>query len=166
MAVKLIKVAFKKDMIKVNDNGKEMWYNCDKAAKGYAKTAFQEAVCNKENVVLQEGSEVELVKERRNIEGQDVDFVTQVRKPGQGSYTPPASTGASAPVSSPQAATPAFKPSYGAKTPEESEKITRLSIMSTAANAAQALTGQIQDPNVLGDVIVALYVKFLAEIKK
>ena len=103
-----------------------------------------------------------LVKEQRDGK----DFVTQVRRPG-------GSAGQSAPVSNNQATTapqaaPAPKPTWngGGKSPEESEKITRLSVMSTAANAAQILTGQITDPVVLGDVVVGLYNKFLAEIKK
>jgi len=147
---KFLQVAFKKEMIKVNENGKDVWYEADAKAKGYAKSAFKE------------GDEVELVKEQRDGK----DFVTQVRRPG-------GSAGQSAPVSNNQATTapqaaPAPKPTWngGGKSPEESEKITRLSVMSTAANAAQILTGQITDPVVLGDVVVGLYNKFLAEIKK
>ena len=157
--VKFIQCAFKKEMIKVNENGKDVWYDADAKAKGYAKSAFKE------------GDEVELVIEQR--EGKS--FVMQVRKPGQSApqATQAPTTGSSAPVqapvsqSVPQMAPAPVKQAWngGGKSPEESEKITRLSVMSTAANAAQILTGQIQDPVVLGDVVVQLYHKFLAEIK-
>ena len=155
---KLIKVAFQKDMIKVNENGTEKWYDCEKAAKGFAKSNFKEATCNKENKVLEEGSEIELTIETRD----NKPFVTQVRRPGQGAYTPPAASSAPAGTGAPAP----YKPSYGQKTPEESEKITRLSVMSSATQAVSVLTGQIQDPNQLADIVVALYTRMLAEIKK
>lgn len=156
--VKFIQAAFKKDMVKVLENGKDVWYNCDKAAKGFASKAFKE------------GDEVELVIEQR---GND-PFVTQVRRPGGHVPAQQPYNGASqaAPSTAPQAA-PAqaaapyqAKPAYGQKSPEESEKITRLSVMSSATQAVQVMTGQINDPNVLGDVVVSLYNRMLAEIKK
>jgi len=149
--VKFIKVAFKKDMINVEENGKGIWYDCDVKAKGYAKSAFQE------------GAEVELVKEDRGGK----PFVTQVRRPGQGgaSYTPPAPTGTTSTPQASQTTTPA-KGNWGQKSPEESEKITRLSVMSSATQAVQVMTGRIESTEVLTMTVLSLYKAMLEEIKK
>jgi len=153
MKVKFIQAAFKKEMIKVSSNGQEVWYDCDPKAKGFAKTAFQP------------GDDVELTTEDR---GGKV-YVTRVSRPGQANYNPNATQQAPAPQTQSQpstAPTVNVRPAYGQKTPEESERISRLSAMSSASNAVQVLTGQINDPAVLGDIVVSLYNKMLAEIKK
>jgi len=160
--VKFIKVAFKKDMINVSENGAQpVWYDCDPKAKGFAKTAFKE------------GDDVELVSENR---GGKI-FVTQVRRPGQGgqsNYQQP-------PVQQQQQQTPPAtntpatqeppRSSYSGdyqkpKTPAEVEIIVRQSTMAAAAQSVQVLTGQVQDPLVLSEIVIGIYQKLLAEIKR
>ena len=146
--MKFVKAAFKPDvhMIQVQVSGKDkpQWYACDQKVKTFAKNSFAE------------GDDIELTIEKR--EGKD--YVTKVSRPGQ----------ASAPQSQAPASEPAkYTPNtgkYGAKTPEESEKITRLSVMSSAAQAIQVATGQITDPKILADAVIVLYRAMLAEIKK
>lgn len=156
---KFVQVAFKKDMIKVNENGNEVWYDCDKAVKGFAGKAFQA------------GDDIELTKELRNGK----NFVTRVSKPGQGGYQgggqnnqggAPANNGGSSSSSDSGSSQP--QGGYqGGKSQVESEKITRLSVMSTAATlVSQGLVGQFQDPNTISDVTISVYNKLLAEIKK
>jgi hypothetical protein len=166
--IKLIKIAFKKDMIKVNENGKEVWYECDKAAKGYASKNFTEATLSKDNkTVLEEGSEIELVLEQRNIEGKNVQCVVQVRKPGQAAApAPQASSQPSASTPAPALTSSTTKQNYGQKSPEESERITRLSVMSSAVASVQALTGRIETVEQLSDTVLFVYNRLLAEIKK
>jgi hypothetical protein len=154
---KFVQVAFKKDMIKVNEGGADVWYDTDKAVKGFAGKAFQA------------GDEIELTKELRNGK----NFVTRVSKPGQGSgyQGGQSSQSQSAPAASSSAAPDNGGQRqggyHGGKSPEESEKITRLSVMSTAGNiVSQGLCGQFQDPNTIGDVVISVYNKLLAEVKK
>ena len=147
--VKLVKIAFQKDMIKVNENGKEVWYDADPKVKNFVKSSFHE------------GDDIELNFEQRNGKA----CIVRVSRPGQAA---PVAQQASAPVAeTPAPTTQQSQGSWrGQKSPEESEKITRLSVLSSATQAAAVLTGQINDPAVLADVVVSLYNKFLAEIKK
>lgn len=165
---KLIKVAFQKDMIKVNDNGKEVWYNCEKAVKNFIKSAFKEATCNKENKVLEEGEEIVLTTEQRNDEtGKSCTFVTRASKAGQaaqGGYTPPPAVG-SAPAAPASAPAP-YKAPYGEKSPEVQALIVKQSTMASACQAMQVLTGQITDVNDLAGKVLFLYNTMLAEIKR
>jgi len=149
------RVAFKPDMILIKgpeNNGKGVWYNCSPQAKGYAKATFYE------------DDEVELVLEQRDGK----PFVTQVKRPGQGGASPAsaAPTGGTSAPSGASTPNQGARPAYGQKTPEESEKITRLSVMSSATQAVQVMTGRIESTEVLTMTVLSLYKAMLEEIKK
>lgn len=50
-------------------------------------------------------------------------------------------------------------------TPEESERMCRLSVLSSVATMMTALTGQV-DPNNVGDIATSLYDKFMEKVKE
>jgi hypothetical protein len=52
---------------------------------------------------------------------------------------------------------------YGGKTPEQSEQIKRLSILGSAANAAKALTGQVNEESLIR-FIETFYDKFYGKV--
>jgi hypothetical protein len=146
---KFVKAAFQKDMIKVVEGGKEAWFDCDPKAKAFASS-------------FKEGDEVDLVTETRNGK----PFITQVRRPGATASAPvaPKANTQVAPVAS--AAKPAYTPKWEAKTPDVQALIVKQSTMSSAANLMQVMTGQINDINVLGESVISLYNRMLAEINK
>lgn len=140
---KFNQVAFKKEMIKVDG----VWYDCDPKAKGYAGKVFNE------------GDEVELVTEDRDGK----PFVTKVCKPGGSTGGASASSSSSSSSSSASSTSKSSGRKYsGGKTPEESERISRLSLMSSASSAVQVLTGQLSSPDELKEVVLDLY-KAMAE---
>lgn len=140
MDATFIKVAYQKDMMKYKVNGEEKWGACSPAVKKYAGGAFKEG----------EACDMTIEGEKEGMAN-----ITRVEKVGGSSA--PASGGNSSPASSSK--------KYGSKTPEESERITRLSIMSSTTTAVQALTGQV-DLNTIEEVTVSLYNALLKEIKK
>ena len=140
MDATFIKVAYQKDMMKYKVNGEEKWGACSPVVKKFAGGAFKEGdACN----ITVEG------------EKEGMANITRVEKVG----------GASAPASGGSSTTSTSSKKYGSKTPEESEKITRLSVLSSATKAVQTLTGQV-DVNTLEEVVVSLYNSLLKEVKK
>ena len=156
MSVRLIKVAYQKDMIKVNEDGKEIWYDCDKAAKGYAKQNFKEATVGRDGkTVLEQGDEISLAFETRD----NKQCVVRVSKPGSAPYNPPAQ-------SQPSQAAPASRPAYEPKSADTQAMIVRQSTMASASRSVQVLTGQIQDENVLAEKVISIYRKLLTVINE
>jgi hypothetical protein len=146
MIVKLIKLgAFNKVNVDTgNGDPKGVWYLCDKNAVAFAKKAG-----------FAVGSEIELVIEKKEIEGETKDVVTMIKKAG-GSQTQ--SSNSDAPKSS-------NKSSYVERSPEVQELIVRQSTMASAVQAMQVFTGTITEYEILEARIFKMYDAMLAKIK-
>jgi hypothetical protein len=160
---KLIKVAFKVDMIKVNEDGKEKWYYVEKNVKGFIQANFKQAIVGSDGkTVLEEGEGIEITKESRNFEGKNVEFAIRVNKPGQAASQPSAPAQSSAPVQAPSAP----KQAYGEKSPDVQRLIVKQSTMASACQAVQVMTGQINDVTVLEANVLRLYATMLNKINE
>ena len=152
---KFVRVATKPGclMMKVVVEGKEQWADCSQPVYDFAKKAFKE------------GQEVTLTAAYENNR-----YNVSRMESGAGGGTQ-TTTGASSasPTSKPSttstSSSGAGKPSYGNKSPEESERITRLSVLSSACSVVAAAPGQVE-VNALGDVVEELYTRFLNKIKE
>lgn len=146
-------------MMKVIVNGQEQWADCSPQVKGFAAKALREG----QDVVLT----ASYANNRYNISRieanggyqQPAQTTTSRPAPAQ-TYTPPAAQ--TQPVSTQNYNNADYmKP----RTPEEAERMTRLSVLSSVCSALGAIPGQI-DLNTLWDVVEAGYVRFLNKVKE
>jgi predicted component of type VI protein secretion system len=168
--VTLLKIANQQSVLLVKmDDGKEIWAKCPDAVKAYAQQN------------LKPGDPVDIVSETTATGLQ----ITKIGKAGTIAAPAPAASTATPPAAAPAAvATPATTgaatapavqtPAPATKintqyrqpmTPEEARTVRRMSIMASACNAIVTVQSQV-DPNALGDVVIALYKKLLAEVEK
>lgn len=145
MTYKVAKKSFKGDMLLLNEVGKESekgkWYFLTEAVQSFAK---------KLNVSA--GSELESIETEQR--GKDT-YITKLKANGES----PASV--YKPTTAYQQSS--AKSSWNQKTPEESEKITRLSVLSSVSNIVAQL--QLTDVEEIKKVSTELFRSFLAEIK-
>lgn len=147
-----------KNMLKVIVNGQDQWADCTPQVKGFASKAFQEG----QDVILT----ASFANNRYNV--------SRIENMS-GGKPPVAAPSNTAPQT--QAPKPATQPTtssyshYGsgeyqkARTPEESERMTRLSVLSSVCEALAAVPGQI-DVNALWDVVETGYNRFLMKVKE
>jgi len=132
-------------MMKVVVDGKEQWADCSQAVHDFAKKAYKE------------GQEVTMTAEfdnnRYNVSRME------------GGNNTSAAAGSASSASSSKPTTTSTTKSYGSKTPEESERITRLSVLSSVCTALGAIPGQVE-VNAVGDVVEELYTRFLNKVKE
>jgi hypothetical protein len=143
-------------MLKISVNGQEQWADCSPQVKGFAAK------------VLQEGQDVVLtaayLNNRYNVSRIEA-FGAGTQPPAQNHVNQPPATPAYTPAqhSAPQNynSSEFMKP----RTPEEAERMTRLSVLSSVCTALGAVPGQI-DVNTLWDVVDAGYARFLTKVKE
>ena len=151
---KFVRVATKPGclMMKVVVEGKEQWADCSQAVHDFAKKSFKE------------NQEVTLTATYENNR-----YNVSRLESGTGGSSQPTTGTSSASTSKPATTTgtssAAPVKSYGSKSPEESERITRLSVLSSACSVVAAAPGQVE-VNALGDVVEELYTRFLNKIKE
>lgn len=151
---KFVRVATKPGciMMKVIVDGKEQWADCANPVYEFAKKSFQE------------GQDITLTADYANNR-----YNVSRIEAGSGSSSSPSSSGSSlAPANKPAASSSNYSPSstgksYG-KSPEESERITRLSVLSSVCTLLGAIPGQVE-VNAVGDVAEELYNRFLGKVK-
>lgn len=150
---KFVRVATKPGclMMKVVVEGKEQWADCSQAVYDFAKKAFKE------------GQEVTLTAAYENNRYN----VSRMEGGNAGASQTPANNFSSTQTSKPAGTSTASGKSYGGygKSPEESERITRLSVLSSVCTALGAIPGQVE-VNAIGDVVEELYTRFLNKIKE
>lgn len=145
MAYKVTKKSFKGDMLLLNEVGKESekgkWYFLSEPVQAFAK-----------KINVGAGSELETIETEQR--GKDT-YITKLKTSGD----------SQAVVHRPtyQGSAPAKNTSWGQKSPEESEKITRLSVLSSVSNIVAQL--QLTDVEEIKKVSSELFRSFLAEIK-
>jgi len=175
--VKFIKAAKTKKMLQVEIDGKEEWTNTNENVYNFAKSKFKN------------GDELEI----HYNEQDGMKFVTRVTGSGTGStgketgsspeskytcedcgaslkdsrykkcYTCNQKNPATIKFSSLKESS--SKSGYYAKSPEESEKIKRLSILSSAAQAAMVVQAQV-DANALAAYVLNLYDAFYKKVSE
>ena len=152
--MKFVKVAVKKDMIRIKeDDGRETWYNTTKAVKEYAKKTFKAE------------DDIEITATEAKNGG--LGFVSRVTKPG--SYNPPASK-FNCEICGKPLKNDKYKTCYECSqkkstsqptdTTEKNELIKREAVAHATSRAINALTGQV-DPNNIHEIIKSLYKTFL-----
>lgn len=146
MSYKVTKKSFKGDMLLLNEVGKEnekgKWYFLSEAVQAFAK-----------KINLGAGSEIESIETEQR--GKDT-YITKFKTSGDvNSVKRPTYTSESSASSS--------KGTWGQKSPEESEKITRLSVLSSVSNIVAQL--QISDVEEIKKVTCELYHTLLNEVK-
>lgn len=140
MEVTFVKVAIKKDMIKYKDlEGNEKWATCSDKVKSYVAKFFKEG--DKMAVQGEQQDEFFYITKAENP-----DYAGGVKKEGE----------------APKSTSGSFQKT---KSPEESERITRLSVLGSASQAVTALTGQV-DPNTIQEITLSLYTAMLNKIKE
>ena len=157
--LKFVRVASQKDMLKLKDeHNKENWIDCTAEVKSFAA----------QNLKPEE--EVEVIY----ADGVKVPTIKKIGKKGSiqpGTPAPAVSTPAPAAGSVKQEETTGKVSSVHVgkyrdpMNPDEARIVRRQSVMASACNAVSAVTSQI-DPNGLGDYIVVLFNKLLAEGEK
>lgn len=150
-----------RNMMKISVNGKEQWADCSPNVKGFAATTIQSG----QDVVLT----ASFINNRYNISRINANgagtpppavYQPPVQNTGvQQTYTPPVQQ--PSPSTQNYNATEYMKP----RTPEEAERMTRLSVLSSICTALAAIPGQI-DVNTLWDVVESGYDRFLAKVKQ
>jgi len=167
--MKFIKAAKTKKMLQVEIDGKEEWTNTNENVYNFAKSKFKN------------GDEIEL----QYSEQDGMKFVTRITGSGGASTEKETSSSPESKYTcedcgvslkdskykkcytcnqknpSPKAE----KSNYYAKSPEDKEQIKRLSVLSSAAKAAQVVQGQV-DVNALADYVLNLYDAFYKEVSK
>ena len=150
---KFVRVATKPGclMMKVVVDGKEQWADCSQAVYDFAKKSFKE------------GQEVTLTAAYENNR---YNVSRMESGNGGGTQTTPSTSPTSKPATTTgTSSSGAGKTSYGSKSPEESERITRLSVFSSVCTALGAIPGQVE-VNAIGDVAEELYIRFLNKVKE
>lgn len=148
------------NMMKVVVNGKEQWADCPQNVKNFAEKAFGEG----QDVVLT----ADFVNNRYNV--------SRIEQAG-GYQQPPQQPTQQAPAyqQAVQQPTQQFTPPTAGNlemprkyrdpvTPDEAERMCRLSVLASVCESVSALTGQV-DANVLPDVIEATYDRLLNKVK-
>ncbi len=151
---KFVRVATKPGclMMKIVVEGKEQWADCPQPVYDFAKKAFKE------------GQEVTLTAAYENNRYN----VSRMEGGNAATTQAPANTTSASQASKPAGTStaPVASKTYGGygKSPEESERITRLSVLSSVCTALGAIPGQVE-VNAIGDVVEELYTRFLNKIK-
>lgn len=170
MSLKVVKFAAKKkDMIQLAEGtNSPKWYWMSSAVQGFAHKA------------IKAGDEVTI---EGNEEKDNLTIITRISKAGAGSSqkkeTTKSDTGFKCEDCKCDLKDGKYKKCFKcneknpskstgggySKSPEDSERITRLSILSSVCQAVTALVGNV-DRNDIGDVINSLYDKFYEKISK
>lgn len=148
-----------KNMLKIVVNGQEQWADCTPQVKGFAGKAFQEG----HDVVLT----ASYANNRYNVSRiESASGRPQAQAPVN---TPPVQQTAPVQTAKPAAQHTSTYSGYSdyqkPRIPEESERMTRLSVLSSVCEAVAAIPGQV-DVNVLWDVIESGYNRLLAKVKE
>ncbi len=116
MSYKVAKKSFKGNMLLLEKDGaKGKWYFLSTPVEAYAKSSGVEV-----------GTEVEDIQTEQR--GKDT-YITKLSIKGGSSVKSPTNDN----TSTSSGGSNGYRPSYGSKSPEESEKITRLSVLSSVA---------------------------------
>ena len=152
-------------MMKIIVNGQEQWADCDPKVKGFAGKTMQEG----QDVILtatfaNNRYYISRISSAGTAAPQTVPQTTPPQQ--QQTYQPPAQQTYQQPaVHQPVGDVAPPKQYMNPRTPEEAERMTRLSVLSSVSTALAAVPGQI-DVNTLGDVIETMYTRFLTKVKE
>jgi len=156
-----------KSMMKVIVNGQEQWADCDPKVKGFAGKTMQEG----QDVVITASfaNNRYYISRISPVGGAAPQTAPQTTAPQQQqTYQPPATQQTYQPpvtVQQPVGQVAPPKQYMNPRTPEEAERMTRLSTLSSVCTVLAAVPGQI-DVNTLWDVVEAGYTRFLTKVKE